>query len=225
MGDLAKFSERKLSSEKKSKSNSGDFKGNVNGNACEVLAFDVELLPLLPGFDAEKFEKESKEKENENETEKGWSSWASARPWSEWGASMVSASAWTNSVSSWMKYLNMNLRAREVWKIDWIQLKCTSVVTNSTMSMVVGVYEYAEIEQLMHIKKGDDSEEKNENEKAAVKCRFIKKLFVHPIVPIPGFALELLKKQYREYSELQMDIVRNLCEKPLNADLQQLDDV
>eukprot|EP00483_Globobulimina_turgida_P007928 UN07944 len=49
--ELVKFSNRKCTYSQKSKSNSGEFEGNNNGNLCEVLKFDVTLLPLLPGFD------------------------------------------------------------------------------------------------------------------------------------------------------------------------------
>lgn len=237
----AKFTKRKCTFTQKSKSNTGEFKGNDNLNLCEVIKFDTTLEPLIPGFDAKEYEKKMKEKE-EKDAEKnkekatGWSSWTSASAWKDWGKSMVDMEAWGNSINSWMQYLNMNTDATEIWKIDWIQHKATSFVKNITFSWTIGVYEYAEIEQLMHIdndknKDKDKDEEKNSdnNNDDPKKVIFIKKLYVHPLVSLPGFLMDLLKDQYRKDSDLQISIIKDLCKNPLkisdDESLQQLDDV
>merc|ERR1711879_42513 len=109
------------------------------------------------------------------------------------------------------------------WKVDWIQHKAMSLVKNITMSWTVGVYEYSEIEQLMHISDGNDEneEQKNENdshENKGDRIVFIKKLYVWPIVPVPGFVLDILKDQYTKDSELQMQIIKKIIETSLKKD-------
>eukprot|EP01083_Nonionella_stella_P069547 185443_1 len=244
--DSVKFAKRKCTFSETSKLSTDEFKGNKNGNLCEVLKFDVTVLPLLPGFDPKEYEQKLKQKEEEekkkSEAEKvsksGWGSWASLESWQEWGSSMLDTEAWSASINAWIKYFNMSMDATEIWKIDWIQHKATSFVQNVTMSWTVGVYEYAEMEQLMHITSTEkDKEESNEPDEnktdkendGKVKVVFIKKLYVHPIVPMPQYALDLLRDQYRKDSDTQVQLINNLCQKPLafdtNDTLQQLDDV
>ena len=196
-------------------------------------------MPLIPGFDAKEYEKRMKEKQAEHQQQSGngkgdsnksgWSSWTSASAWKDWGASMVDPQAWGSSMEGWLKYFNMSMQAEELWKVDWIQHKAMSLVKNVTMSWTVGVYEYSEIEQLMHVSdgnKGDDDKEQNEekeNENVNVKkgdrVIFIKKLYVWPIVPVPGFVLDILKEQYAKDSELQMQIIKKIVEsQPAEVD-------
>eukprot|EP00484_Ammonia_sp_Unknown_P023629 CAMPEP_0197028962 /NCGR_PEP_ID=MMETSP1384-20130603/8526_1 /TAXON_ID=29189 /ORGANISM="Ammonia sp." /LENGTH=321 /DNA_ID=CAMNT_0042458045 /DNA_START=14 /DNA_END=979 /DNA_ORIENTATION=- len=242
--DKSKFVTRKMTFVEKSKSNKGEFAGNENQNLCEVIKFDTLLLPLIPGFDAKEYEKklkenQEKEQANSNAKASGWSSWTSMSSWKEWGSGMMDMQSWANSMNSWMQYLNMNTQAAELWKIDWIQHKAVSFVKNITFSWTIGVYEYAEIEQLMHLtqdeQNNDDNEEKtdaDDQNKGKNKVKFIKKLFVYPIVPMPGFLMDLLKEQYQKDSDLQISIIKDLCEEPLvtdkedqNEPLQQLQDV
>merc|ERR1712244_106541 len=126
-----------------------------------------------------------------------------------------------------MEYFNMRMEANELWKVDWIQHRAVSFVKNVSMSWTVGVYEYTELEQLMHVKI-ENEEKENHDEK--VKVMFVKKLFVSPIVPMPQFALDALKEQYRKDSDIQIKVIKALCKNPLsqngqNESLQQLKDV
>ena len=78
----------------------------------------------------------------------------------------------------------------------------------------------------MHI---DDNQEEKDN-KDSKKVMFIKKLYVQPLVPLPAFLMDLLKDQYRKDSDLQVSIIKDLCQNPLTNDdsaesLQQLNDV
>eukprot|EP00483_Globobulimina_turgida_P004405 UN04414 len=123
--------------------------------------------------------------------------------WQEWGSSMIDSDSWANSFCDWMEYFNMSMDANEIWKIDWIQHKAISFVKNITMSWTVSVYEYVEIEQLMHLSHHSQ------------KVLFIKKLYIHPIVPMPQFAMDLLKKQYKKDSEIQVKLLNSLISKPL----------
>merc|ERR1712129_479764 len=102
-----------------------------------------------------------------------------------------------------------------------------SLVKNVSMSWTVGVYEYTEIEQLMHV---SDEQKNDDNTSHNIKVKFVKKLFVSPIVPVPEFAMDMLKEQYRKDSDIQVKIINELCKNPLakhgkNASLQQLKDV
>jgi len=217
LAEMNKFSKRSCTFSKQSKSKKNEFKGNENGNLCEVLKFDTTLLPLLPGFDPKEYEQKVKENEK-NESVTGWNSWTSMNAWKEWGSSQI---------NSWMEYFKMEMTATEIWKIDWIQHRAVSFVKNVSMSWTVGVYEYTELEQLMHIT--SINEEQKENDKK-VKVIFVKKLFVSPIVPMPQFAMDALKEQYRKDSDIQIKVIKALCKNPLsrngqNESLQQLKDV
>ena len=121
----------------------------------------------------------------------------------------------------------MNMQSNDLWKIDWIQHRATSFVKNVSMSWTVGVYEYTELEQLMHVI-SENEEEKEKDKK--VKVMFVKKLFVSPIVPMPQFVMDALKEQYQKDSDIQIKLIKALCENPLsqpdqNDSLQQLKDV
>merc|ERR1712173_389911 len=119
-----------------------------------------------------------------NANDSGWSSWASPSAWKQWGSSMIDTEAWSASINGWMEYFNMNMEAEEIWKIDWILHRATSLVKNVSMSWTVRVDEYTELEQLMHVKSSSEEEEKDEGDDN-VKVMFVKKLFVSPIVPMP----------------------------------------
>jgi len=234
---LSKFTRRKLTFEAKSSSSTDEFVGNDNQHSCEVLRFEVTLEPLIPGFDAKAYEQKLQQKNatqaaaaetqaKQHQKTSSWDAWTSMASWKEWGSSMVDMEAWGSSISSWMQYLHMNTDARELWKVDWIQHKAVAFVKNITFSWTIGVSEYSEIEQLMRISAVD--EEKQNDSKVGVV--FIKKLFVQPIVPMPAFLMDLLKEQYKKDSDLQISIVKMLCEHPLTSDdddesLQQLQSV
>ena len=217
----------------KSSGNQGVFSRNKSGHLCEVMKFETTLLPLIPGFDSKEYEKRLKEKEAEQkdaddewmdgwmvgtaESKSGWKSWTSVNSWKDWGKSLVNPQAWGSSMEDWLKYFNMKMQAEELWKVDCTEKKAISIVKNTTMNWMVGVYEYWEIEQVNGGLDDANEEKKNENESNGDKLVFVKKLYVWPIVPVPAFVLRILKDQYKKDSQGQMQIITNLISnRPLN---------
>ncbi len=114
----------------------------------------------------------------------------------------------------------MLLNAKETWKIDWKENVAFAEVKNETMRTFVGVDEYCQIIQM-----GDSAKKEKEKEKetegkekgdVTMKCAFIKRLYVHPLMnAAPQFVLDALSSKYKEESDTQMRVIAELCERPL----------
>jgi len=214
-----KFKKRENTVERKSKLNTGVFKGNDLLHECEILEYESQLLPLLPDYNMDKLTKEvnqsnNENKNNENEnnnnnnsnsndadnnTNDNDNSWTSWNSWSNWGYSWIDKKAWNGTLNKIITALNQYISAEETWKIDWTDNKACSIVNNVSMSYVIGVNEYSLL-----------IEYTKDNKKCV---KFTKNLYINPIVSLPQNVLSSMMDEYKKDSEMQIQIINRLCKQ------------